>query len=436
MELNQLTLRHFGSTFRLVLKKLRRRVKEGNPPPPPPPRRDLIDVRDLIARSSLDEHNAKAENYFSSLPTWDYHLSKPFGSPADAPSMLINLGTVIQMLELFPGARVLDFGAGSGWTSRFLTQLGCEVILLDVSSSALEIARELYKRQPVIGTQPEPQFLRFDGRRIDLSESSVDRILCFDAFHHVADPDPILAEFARVLRPGGAAAFVEPGPEHSKTEQSQFEMRTFGVIENDIDIHAIWRAAQGVGFRDLKMSAFCVAPQQLTLESYEDLLSGGAAYIEFAEMMRSFLAGARTFVMRRNGEESVDSRRAAGLSSEISIRMPERAIAGVPTPVEAAVRNSGRSKWLPSGQMPGGVSLGCHLSDRDGRVLSHDWHWEALSNPARDIEPGEAVSLRFELPPLDAGSYRLEFDCVADRVTWFNQVGSPSVKREIEVRTE
>ena len=100
---------------------------------------------------------------------------------------------------------ILEFGAGTGWLSRFLTQLGCRMILMDVAPTALTIARELYARQPVIGERPAPQFLVFDGRRIDLPDASVDRILCFDSFHHATNPDDVLhgvARSRRVSRPG------------------------------------------------------------------------------------------------------------------------------------------------------------------------------------------------------------------------------------------
>ena len=64
----------------------------------------------------------------------------------------------------------------------------------------------------------------------------MERIICLDAFHHVPNPAEVLSELGRVLQQGGVAGFAEPGPEYSKTPQSQFEMRTHGVVENDIDI--------------------------------------------------------------------------------------------------------------------------------------------------------------------------------------------------------
>ena len=170
----------------------------------------FIDVKDLIAHSSIDELNQTAEAYFASLTEWDHHLAKPFSRTDEAPAMLINLAVLLQGLRLSPGDVVLDFGGGTGWLSRFLTQLGCRAIALDVSTTALDIARALYERMPVAGAQPAPQFLLFDGRRIDLPDASVDRIACFDAFHHAPNPEEMLREFARVEgatgAPGGSPA--------------------------------------------------------------------------------------------------------------------------------------------------------------------------------------------------------------------------------------
>lgn len=447
MELNTLTLRHAGTLLKLAYRKLTTGSSQRTEPrevvaapesapvaaAPETPPEPMIDVRELIAHASIDELNEKAEAYFSHLTDWDFYLAKPFGTVGDAPQLLINFATMIQGLNLGQGQRLLDFGAGTGWTSRFLTQLGCEVIVLDVSPTALEIARELYKRQPVQGDRPAPSFLQFDGRRIDLPDASVDRILCFDSFHHAPNPEAVLREFARVLVPGGIAAFAEPGPMHSRTPQSQFEMRTYGVIENDIDIDAIWRWAQQAGFADIRLAAYNVPRYQLSLEQYHELLDGGEAYLRWAEFTRAYLRDVRNFFLRRAGEEVLDSRRSEGLSAAIEIEMPSHVSAGEQIPVRAVVKNAGTAVWLDSGVAAGGVSLGCHLYAADGQIIALDYNWQRLVPEPRPILPGEEVTVAFNLPPMSAGHYALEFDCVANRVTWFSQVGSKSVRKELEV---
>ncbi|HET7433279.1 MAG TPA: class I SAM-dependent methyltransferase [Thermoanaerobaculia bacterium] len=440
MDLNVLTLRHFRTISRIAMRKAWQRLRHREPAQAAPPAAEdakpaepLIDVREMIANSSIPELNRIAELYFSSVTDRDYYLAKPFSVAGDTPALLINFATMVQGMNLAPGTRVLDFGAGTGWTSRYMSQLGCAVTLLDVSPTALEIARDLYQRQPLIGDRPEPKFLVFDGFKIDLPDGSVDRILCFDSFHHAPNPRDVLFEFARILAPGGIAAFAEPGPEHSKMPQSQFEMRTHGVIENDIDIRAIWSWAQEAGFVDLKLAAYHIPPFHLSLDAYEELLRGGESYLRWAELTRAFLGNVRNFFLKREGQEPLDSRRPESLIAKIEIDMPSSAKSGEKIPVRATITNEGRAVWLPSGVPPGGVSLGAHLYGEQGQLIRFDHHWQALTDPVRRIEPGETVSVQFALPPLDAGHYTIEFDCVADRVAWFTQVGSSTVRRALVV---
>jgi SAM-dependent methyltransferase len=443
MNLNVLTLRHPITLARLAWRKLRSRLRAGLSKPTPGNlsaasaySEPLIDVQELIRNHSIEDLNRSAEAYFSTLRSWDFHLSKPFSSTAEAPALLINFATMLQGLRLVPGHRVLDFGAGTGWTSRFLTQLGCEVILLDVSESALRIAEELYARQPVIGDCPPPRFLVFDGKRIDLPDGGVDRILCFDAFHHAPNPDEVVREFARILAPGGIAAFAEPGPGHSKTPQSQSEMRSFGVIENDVHLDRIWATASKAGFARVEVAAYNIPPFHVPLAGYEDLLAGGETYLRWAESTRSFLGAVRNFFLVREGEEVLDSRhRSPGLRAAIEIEMPSSAQSGSGVPVSAKVRNDGAAAWLPSGVSPGGVSLGVHLCNPNGEAREFDFHWESLGQPPRRIEPGDEVRLEFTLPELTAGDYSIAFDCVADRICWFDQVGSPVIRIPLQVRS-
>lgn len=393
------------------------------------PQGDFIDVRALIASTSMEELHRKAEEYFASLETWEHHLAKPFANIDDAPQLLISLGAVLQGLALAPGMTVLEFGAGTGWLSRFLTQLGCRVILLDVAPTALEIARDLYRRQPVIGDRPEPQFLVFDGKRIDLADASVDRVLSFDAFHHATNPDDVLREFGRVLKPRGIAGFSEPGPRHSLRPESQYEMRTYGVVEADIDIHAIWTSAKRLGFVDLKLAAFHVPPFHVSLAEYDDILAGGETFGRWAEATRTFLNDTRMFFLTKAGAEVLDSRRTEGLRAAIDVSVsPARA--GEPIAVHATVRNTGTAQWLGAAESHGRVTLGCKLHDASGTLLDLNY---ARADLPRPLAPAESATFDVDLPPLPAGRYIFEFDCVAEFVAWFGQTGSEVRRVEVGV---
>lgn len=392
-----------------------------------------IDVRALIARTSISELNRTAEHYFSTLTDWEHHLAKPFAKLEDVPPLLQDVAGILQGLRLQEGMTVLEYGAGSGWLSRYLTQLGCHAVLLDVAPTALRMAGELYARQPVIGTRPEPRFLLFDGRHIDLPDHSVDRIVCYHAFHHAPNPDEVLAEFGRVLKPGGIAGFAEPGPRHSLSPLSQFEMRTYGVVENDVDVHAIWWSARARGFADIRIAVFHAPAHHVSLAEFENLLHGGPAGDRWLASTRQFLSNVRTFFLIKDGNRVQDSRTSDGLACAVTANIGRSSVAaGASLVVDASVTNTGTATWLPwPGR--GGVALGFHLYDRSGALLNFDLCCAPLTEPPRTIAPGETVELQVSMPPLSAGQFRVEVDCVASGVTWFAQLGSATVTIDINV---
>ena len=391
---------------------------------------ELIDVRRLMAETSVAELNRLAEEYFSRLPDWSYHLAKPFGSIDETAQLLINFAVVLQGLSLCPGMTVLEFGAGTCWASRYLTQLGCKVIATDISPTALKIGRELYERQPVFGEKHEPQFLLFDGERFRLPDACVDRIICLDAFHHVPNPERVLSEMARVLVEGGIAGFAEPGPEHSHSPQSQYEMKAFKVIENDVVIEDIWQQAQSAGFTDIKLAIFNVPTFHLGLDDFNDFLAGGTELQRWAEATRAFLQNQRNFFLYRGEEVISDSRFRAGLVGEIKIA-PETLSAreGEPVIAQATITNTSKSLWLPRSAGLGAVQLGCHVYDDNGKLLHHSYHWEALTpGEGRPVLPGQTVSPKIHIPALPKGSYIFEFDLVSNDVCWFALNGSPQIR--------
>lgn len=392
---------------------------------------DYISPAEMIRSITVEDLSRRAEEYFARMDSWDEQLAKPFGSTADAPAMLISLGAVLHGMHLVPGMTVLDFGGGTGWLTRALSQLGCRAILSDVSPTALRIARESIEKQPPIHAKEEVRYVLFDGRKIDLPDESVDRILCFDSFHHVPNPDDILREFGRILKPGGLAAFSEPGPEHSRSAQSQFEMRVHGVLENDVDVHHIRTVAREAGFDDFRLGVFDGTPPYMPLDEFEDFLAEGASLRRAARHMRDFTANVRTFTMRKRGEELLDSRTARGLLSRVSIDIAPTAAAGEEISYTATVENIGTATWLPSSIETGGVSLGGHLY-RDGRLVNFDFAWLALIT--EPLPPGAQITAQGTLPPLQQGHYTLDFDCVANRVTWFEQAGSTVARRTIDVQ--
>lgn len=92
------------------------------------------------------------------------------------------------------------------------------------------------------------------------------------------------------------------------------------------------------------------------------------------------------------------------------------------------VTNSGRNPWPATGQpdTKGIVRLGAHLLRSDEEEV--DWDHGRAALP-RDLAPGESAELDFiTRAPNEPGAYIIEFDLVAEHVTWFEDFG-PGVLR-------
>jgi SAM-dependent methyltransferase len=92
-----------------------------------------------------------------------------------------------------PGV-ALDAACGTGRFAEFLAKRGHRVIGVDSSPDMLAYARRRV---------PDGVFRLGELDRLPLPDESVDVIVCALALVHVPRLEPVLAEFARVLRPGG-----------------------------------------------------------------------------------------------------------------------------------------------------------------------------------------------------------------------------------------
>jgi 2-polyprenyl-6-hydroxyphenyl methylase / 3-demethylubiquinone-9 3-methyltransferase len=106
---------------------------------------------------------------------------------------------LIEELQLAPvGLRVLDIGCGGGLLAEEFAQLGCAVVGVDPSEESLAVARMHAAGQGLaIG------YHCATGEALPFADESFDIAYCCDVLEHVTDLPQVIAETARVLRPGG-----------------------------------------------------------------------------------------------------------------------------------------------------------------------------------------------------------------------------------------
>ena len=114
------------------------------------------------------------------------------------PNPLIDLDQAVvrPILDRYPPGRALDAACGTGRWAAYLSQRGHVVQGVDESPDMLDVART---------NVPDARFSRGDLRSLPLPSASVDLVVCSLGLTHLPDLDEPLAEFARVLRPGGHA---------------------------------------------------------------------------------------------------------------------------------------------------------------------------------------------------------------------------------------
>ena len=100
------------------------------------------------------------------------------------------------------GGRALDVGCGAGFIAEEVAVAGFAVTGIDPSRVAIEAARAHARRSGL-----EIEYMVGAGEALPFADAAFDLVFCCDVLEHVADLDRVIAETARVLRPGGLYLF-------------------------------------------------------------------------------------------------------------------------------------------------------------------------------------------------------------------------------------
>lgn len=154
---------------------------------------DAEDLRRLSA--VLAQRPTDSQDFFSRLGgDWDALRQELYGGGFGLPTLL----------ALLPGDLVVaDLGCGAGGTVAELSPVVGRVIGVDREAAMLDAAR--------LRTADCTNVTLVQGPLEDLplASDSLDAALCMLVLHHVPAPEAILAEAARVLRPGGRLVVLD-----------------------------------------------------------------------------------------------------------------------------------------------------------------------------------------------------------------------------------
>jgi len=152
-----------------------------------------------------------ADNFY--FHVWggeDIHIG--IYTAADEPIADASRRTVERMASLAkslgPDSRVLDLGSGYGGAARYLARtFGCRVTALNLSEAENERNRRMSREQ---GLDPLIEVVDGSFEEVPAADASFDLVWSQDAILHSGHRNRVIAEAARVLRPGGELVFTDP----------------------------------------------------------------------------------------------------------------------------------------------------------------------------------------------------------------------------------
>jgi ArsR family transcriptional regulator len=146
------------------------------------------------------------------------------------------------LASLLPPLDVADFGCGTGVLSVAIARWARHVWAIDQNADALVQARERAGRE----ARSNITFLLEDLHRLSLKAGRMDLVVISQSLHHVEAPHAVLAEAARLLKPGGRLVLLELMPHEERWVLERLGHRHLGFSPESLEA-----ALREVGFTSL-----------------------------------------------------------------------------------------------------------------------------------------------------------------------------------------
>jgi ubiquinone/menaquinone biosynthesis C-methylase UbiE len=147
--------------------------------------------------------------------------SEGFSSEGNTYADAAELAWMLEELPVSIDAQALDIATGTGEFARALSPKVGSVVGLDATDAMMEQGRKFVEKAGIENIR----FKKGIVQEIPFGDASFDIVACRYAFHHFADPKPVLAEMVRVCKTGGHVIIVDiiAPDESTATEANYYE---------------------------------------------------------------------------------------------------------------------------------------------------------------------------------------------------------------------
>jgi len=114
---------------------------------------------------------------------------------------------VLKEVGIKPGFHILDYGCGSGSYSVIVAELvgpTGKVYALDIHPLAVRQVQDIASKRRLTNVETI-----CSDCATGLENAAMDVVLLYDIFHHLSDPQAVLKELHRVLKPDGILSFSD-----------------------------------------------------------------------------------------------------------------------------------------------------------------------------------------------------------------------------------
>ncbi len=121
--------------------------------------------------------------------------------------LLFHPGDTLKEVGIKPGFHILDYGCGPGSYIASASELVDEsekIYALDIHPLAIQMVQSIASKKQLANVETI-----CSDCKTGLSNNSVDVVLLYDTFHDLNDPNRVLEELHRVLKPNGILSFSD-----------------------------------------------------------------------------------------------------------------------------------------------------------------------------------------------------------------------------------
>lgn len=140
-----------------------------------------------------------------------YHVNMTYEPFAKEPEYIEANRAFVRNMDLGSVTSLLDLACGIGTMSELLYEQkpALDIVGIDLSRESLAIALEAFRAvaQPGARGKGPLVFVQATADVLPCREANFDAVVMGNSIHMLPDPDRLLAEIRRVLRPGGFLAF-------------------------------------------------------------------------------------------------------------------------------------------------------------------------------------------------------------------------------------